>query len=75
MRAQGVVVVLLVALLGAIVSAAAARGLALQIPEHVRESFGAGLEKKPMLVAATKTDVVNQDKLAKLRERLLTLGQ
>jgi GTP-binding protein len=30
-------------------------------------SFGAGLEKKPMLVAATKLDVVNQDKLAKLK--------
>jgi GTP-binding protein len=31
------------------------------------ESFGAGLEKKPVLVAASKIDVVNQDKLAKLR--------
>jgi len=30
-------------------------------------SFGAGLEKKPMLVAATKIDVANQDKLAKLK--------
>ncbi|HET7184938.1 MAG TPA: GTPase ObgE [Terriglobales bacterium] len=31
------------------------------------ESFGAGLEKKPVLVAASKIDVVNKDKLAKLR--------
>jgi GTP-binding protein len=30
-------------------------------------SFGAGLEQKPVLVAATKIDVVNKDKLAKLR--------
>jgi GTP-binding protein len=30
-------------------------------------SFGAGLEKKPMLVAATKIDVTNKDKLAKLK--------
>jgi GTP-binding protein len=30
-------------------------------------SFGAGLEKKPVLVAASKIDVVNKDKLAKLR--------
>jgi GTP-binding protein len=30
-------------------------------------SFGAGLEKKPMLVAATKIDVGNKDKLAKLK--------
>ncbi|HEV2022423.1 MAG TPA: GTPase ObgE [Terriglobales bacterium] len=30
-------------------------------------SFGAGLEKKPMLVAATKIDVANKDKLAKLK--------
>ena len=30
-------------------------------------SFGAGLEKKPVLVAATKIDVANKDKLAKLR--------
>src|SRR5512141_649867 len=29
-------------------------------------SFGAGLEKKPMLVAATKLDVANKDKLAQL---------
>ncbi len=32
------------------------------------KSFGAGLEKKPMLVAASKTDVVNKQKLAKLKE-------
>ena len=31
------------------------------------ESFGAGLDKKPMLVAASKTDVANKDKLAKLK--------
>ena len=40
-------------------------------------SFGAGLEKKPMLVAASKIDVVNKDKLAKLRQfcrcKMLTL--
>ena len=30
-------------------------------------SFGAGLEKKPVLVAASKIDVVNKDKLTKLR--------
>ncbi len=30
-------------------------------------SFGAGLETKPMLVAATKLDVANKDKLAKLK--------
>ena len=30
-------------------------------------SFGAGLEEKPVLVAASKIDVVNQEKLAKLR--------
>ena len=31
-------------------------------------SFGAGLEKKPMLVAASKIDAANQEKLAKLRQ-------
>jgi GTP-binding protein len=31
-------------------------------------SFGAGLEKKLMLVAASKTDVANKDKLSKLRQ-------
>ncbi|MGI9102938.1 MAG: GTPase ObgE [Terriglobales bacterium] len=30
-------------------------------------SFGAGLEKKPVLVAASKMDAANEDKLAKLR--------
>jgi len=30
-------------------------------------SFGAGLEKKPVLVAASKIDVANKEKLAKLR--------
>jgi GTPase len=30
-------------------------------------SFGAGLEKKPVLVAASKIDVANKDKLTKLR--------
>jgi len=30
-------------------------------------SFGAGLEKKPMLVAATKLDVANKEKLAQLK--------
>ena len=32
------------------------------------QSFGAGLEKKPMVVVASKMDVVNPDKLAKLRK-------
>ena len=31
------------------------------------ESFGAGLEMKPMIMAATKIDVANKDKLAKLK--------
>jgi GTPase len=31
------------------------------------ESFGAGLEKKPMIVVASKIDAVNKDKLAKLK--------
>ena len=31
-------------------------------------SFGAGLETKPMLVAASKIDVANKSKLAKLRQ-------
>jgi GTP-binding protein len=31
------------------------------------ESFGAGLEMKPMLVVASKIDVANKDKLAKLK--------
>src|SRR6184192_2687941 len=31
------------------------------------KSFGAGLENKPMLVAASKIDVANKDKLAKLK--------
>ncbi len=30
-------------------------------------SFGAGLDDKPMLVAASKMDIVNKDKLAKLK--------
>jgi GTPase len=32
------------------------------------ESFGAGLEKKPMIVVASKMDVVNPEKLARLRK-------
>lgn len=32
------------------------------------ESFGAGLEKKPMIVVASKIDVANPEKLAKLRK-------
>jgi GTP-binding protein len=32
------------------------------------QSFGAGLEKKPMVVVASKMDVVNADKLARLRK-------
>ena len=31
------------------------------------KSFGAGLEQKPMMVAASKIDVANPDKLAKLK--------
>ena len=31
------------------------------------ESFGAGLEKKPMMMVASKIDVANKDKLAKLK--------
>ena len=31
------------------------------------ESFGAGLEMKPMIMVATKIDVANKDKLAKLK--------
>lgn len=31
-------------------------------------SFGAGLEKKPMIVVASKMDIVNPEKLAKLRK-------
>ena len=31
------------------------------------ESFGAGLEKKPMILAASKCDVANKEKLAKLK--------
>jgi GTPase len=30
-------------------------------------SFGAGLEKKPMIVAASKCDIANKDKLSKLK--------
>ena len=32
------------------------------------ESFGAGLESKPMIVAASKTDVASKDKLTKLKK-------
>jgi GTP-binding protein len=31
------------------------------------ESFGAGLEQKPMLMVASKIDAANKDKLAKLK--------
>ncbi len=31
------------------------------------ESFGAGLEKKPMMLVASKVDIANQEKLAKLK--------
>ncbi len=31
------------------------------------ESFGAGLENKPMILAASKCDVANKEKLAKLK--------
>jgi GTP-binding protein len=36
-------------------------------------SFGADLEKKPMIVAASKMDVANPDKLAKLRKHVKKL--
>jgi len=32
------------------------------------ESFGAGLEQKPMILAASKADVANPEKLAKLQK-------
>ncbi|HKW74669.1 MAG TPA: GTPase, partial [Terriglobales bacterium] len=32
-------------------------------------SFGAGLEKKPMILVASKIDVANEDKLARLRKQ------
>jgi GTP-binding protein len=32
------------------------------------KSFGAGLEKKPMVLVASKMDVANPDKIAKLRK-------
>jgi len=35
---------------------------------HELASFGAGLEKKPMLVAASKIDAANKQKLSKLRQ-------
>jgi len=35
---------------------------------HELASFGAGLEKKPMIVVATKIDAVNPEKLAKLQK-------
>ena len=31
-------------------------------------SFGAGLENKPVLIVASKTDAANKDKLAKLKQ-------
>jgi GTP-binding protein len=38
-----------------------------QVITNELASFGAGLEQKPVLVAASKIDVANKDKLAKLR--------
>lgn len=38
------------------------------------ESFGADLEKKPMIVVASKMDVANPDKLAKLRKHAKKLN-
>ena len=38
-----------------------------EVIQNELESFGAGLENKPMLVAASKCDVVNKDKLTKLK--------
>jgi GTP-binding protein len=37
-----------------------------EVINHELESFGAGLEKKPMILVASKIDVANKDKLAKL---------
>jgi GTP-binding protein len=34
---------------------------------HELESFGAGLEKKPLILVASKIDIANKDKLAKLK--------
>ncbi len=38
-----------------------------QVINEELESFGANLEKKPMIMAASKIDVANKDKLAKLK--------
>jgi GTPase len=38
-----------------------------QVITNELASFGAGLENKPVLVVASKLDVANKDKLAKLR--------
>jgi GTP-binding protein len=38
-----------------------------EVINHELESFGAGLEKKPMIMVASKIDVANKDKLAKLK--------
>jgi GTPase len=38
-----------------------------EVINHELESFGAGLEKKPMILVASKIDVADRDKLAKLK--------
>jgi GTP-binding protein len=38
-----------------------------EVINHELESFGAGLEKKPMILVASKIDVADKDKLAKLK--------
>ena len=39
----------------------------LEVINQELESFGAGLERKPVIMAASKVDVANKDKLAKLK--------
>ena len=38
-----------------------------EVINHELASFGAGLEKKPMILVASKIDIANKDKLAKLK--------
>jgi GTP-binding protein len=38
------------------------------------ESFGAGLEKKPVIMAASKIDVANKTKLSKLKRYCMKAG-
>jgi GTP-binding protein len=38
-----------------------------EVIQNELKSFGAGLENKPMIMVASKIDVANKDKLAKLK--------